>query len=213
MNAIDRLFQDQLEGHSTPPSAGAWERIEAGLTKKPRPLAWMRWAAVIVPAAVAVVIWTNRPVASTQGVAQAETIQPVRVAPQAMSAPAVVKDRPASSRRIASRKPALASTAEVDLPIETVALLPEAAPMEDLTIETQSPITIAETVAEPETQPVVIVYTLETIASDAAEKPSSLERVVEFARAVKHSDPISNLRGFKDELLALDLRKKSTKKN
>lgn len=85
--------------------------------------------------------------------------------------------------------------------------------MEDLTIEPQSPITIAETVAEPETKPVVIVYTLETIASDAAEKPSSLERVVEFARAVKHSDPISNLRGFKDELLALDLRKKSTKKN
>lgn len=213
MNAIDRLFQDQLEGHSTPPSAGAWERIEAGLTKKTSPLAWMRWAAVLVPAVVAAVIWMNRPVASTQVVAQAETIRPVPVAPETTPAPAVVKDRPATSRRIASGKPALAPPTEVDLPIEAVALLPEAAPMEDLIIEPQSPITITETVAEPETKPVVIVYTLETIASDAAEKPSSLERVVEFARAVKHSDPISDLRGLKDELLALDLRKKSTKKN
>lgn len=86
---------------------------------------------------------------------------------------------------------------------------------EEITIE---PVVLeAETVAAKTEapKPIVLVYTLESVASpgDAARKETSLERVVEFARTVKHSDPVGDIRGLKDELFAFDFRKKQTKKN
>lgn len=88
--------------------------------------------------------------------------------------------------------------------------------MEEITIE---PVTLEEEtivlVDEP-VKPMTLVYTLDEVAlapDEGTKKESALNRVVEFAQAVKHSDPIGDIRGFKDELLALDLRKKPSKKN
>ena len=70
-----------------------------------------------------------------------------------------------------------------------------------------------------QSKPIVLVYTLDTVApqaeegASAVEKKSSIQRVVAFANDVKHSDPLSEFRGMKEELLAINLRKKTSKKN
>ncbi len=220
MNAIDRLFNEQLEGHSTTPSSEAWERIETRLNAGTNPRAWIRWAAVLLPAIAAAGIWMSRPAEEASIAVKPAQVQPVtpigtepvqRVEVKVNERPAVAK-----AKTIRHQQPVAVAApnvvAEPDLPIAAVTLLPESAPLEELTIEPI--IETVETVAiAPQTQPLVIVYTLDPVVEAAAEKPSSIARVVEFARSVKHSDPIGDLRGLKDELLALDLRKKSTKKN
>jgi hypothetical protein len=87
--------------------------------------------------------------------------------------------------------------------------------IEDVTIEPVEMVIEAPEKTTEVQKPIVLVYTLERVGTPVpeAEKPSTFERAVEFARTVKHSDPIGEFRGMKDELFALDLRKKSTKKN
>jgi len=217
MNAIDRLFSEKLEGHKTTPSPDAWHRVESGLATKSTSFTWMRWAAVLIPASVAAAIWFGQP-ARTE-IAQ----QPVQTAPAVQKnpeLPTVVdehnKQQPVARKTVKRKKvvsePIAVATPEPEVETVAVSHTPEAIPLEEITIE---PAILAfEPVAgEPEAKPMVIVYTLDPVVTETADKPLSLKRVVDFARSVKHSDPIGDLRGLKDELLAFDLRKKSTKKN
>ena len=48
MNKLDAIFKDKLSNHTMMPSAAAWDKLEAGLTKKNEGIAWMRWAAVLI---------------------------------------------------------------------------------------------------------------------------------------------------------------------
>jgi hypothetical protein len=214
MKDIDRLFSDTLEGHVTSPSSGLWERVETQLPEPGHARTWMRWAAVLVPALVAAGIWMyTRPEApqpvATQTIAPA--LQPaVSVGQNAVTEPAPIaqtspRKKPAPKASVATAPIAEATPASVVE--ETVAL-------DEIAIE---PIVLEEEVAvvTESPKPLVLVYTLETVATEAPDGAdrNALDRVVDFARTVKHSDPIGDIRGLKDELFALDLRKKQPKKN
>lgn len=220
MNKLDKVFDGRFSDHSTAPSAAAWDRIEAGLSKKNSGIAWMRWAAVLVPATVAAALWLNKPV-ETATVAQVPAnveAQPGATTPtpaRPQTDEAVVKPHQSPmTARVVTRKPQHRIPSITAEP-EPVVLQPEVTAIEDVTIE-PAPIAVETREIVTEVQkPIVLVYTLESVATPAAEaeKPSTFERAVELARTIKHSDPIGELRVMKDELFALDLRKKSTKKN
>lgn len=217
MNHVDQLFSEKLGGHSTTPSVGAWEKVEAGLSTGTNTFAWIRWAAVLIPAIAAASFWY-----SSSSETPALAVQSRKPAPASPAVVAPVKTavpEPAVKTTIAARKVARKNSVVPAVPApmpdpEVVSILPESVLLEDITIEPVEPTVPTHEVAETQ-QPIVLVYTLESAVTNTAEedKPTSLERVVEFARTVKHSDPISDLRGWKDDLLAMDLRKKSTKRN
>lgn len=217
MNHVDQLFSEKLGGHSTTPSAGAWAKVEAGLSTGTNSLAWMRWAAVLIPAIAAASFLYNRSSETPALVAVQSpaptTTQPVAVEPVKTAVPEPVVKTAVASKKVA-RKKSVVPAVPTPLPEpEVVTILPETVALEDITIEPTEPVLSTAEVTEAQ-QPIVLVYTLESTVTNAPEdKPTSLERVVEFARTVKHSDPIGDLRGWKDELLAMDLRKKSTKRN
>ncbi|MEJ0057568.1 MAG: hypothetical protein WDN75_19145 [Bacteroidota bacterium] len=48
MNKLDELFKEKLASHSITPSTGAWDKVEAGLSKKNKGIGWLRWAAVFL---------------------------------------------------------------------------------------------------------------------------------------------------------------------
>jgi hypothetical protein len=220
MNKLDKIFEERLSDHSTTPTAAAWDRIEAGLSKKNSGIVWMRWAAVLVPATVVAALWLNKPVetpAIAQVPAKAEVQTSATIPAPAEQQETAVVAKPVKSEvtpRVATRQPqnpVIVNTAEP----EPAALQPEAIAVEDVTIEpVEIVIEAPEKITEAQ-KPIVLVYTLESVVTPVpeTEKPSTFERAVEFARTVKHSDPIGEFRVMKDELFALDLRKKSTKKN
>jgi hypothetical protein len=212
MNNVDRIFSEKLGGHTSAPPLRAWEKVEATLSV-PAVGSW-RWAAVLVPIVVAAGWMMTR----------TETVQPQIAAKNTPAKPAPaqvvpVQETKPPSEPVAIRRKSVQPVSVVALPAEpateTIAANPETTPMEEITIE---PVELITEVTDPSPvaaveKPIVIVITLDAVvdAQDADKKP--LERVAEFAMAVKHSDPIGSLRTVKDELFALDLRKKSTKKN
>lgn len=215
MKDIDRIFSETLAHHTTPPSAGMWERVEAGLTEHRGSTAWMRWAAVFVPVLLAAGIWLATKPEPTQPVAQqavTPVLQPVEMAPVVAPATQAVAKAPSRKRPAPS---VVMTPAPIAEPVPTH--VEETVAFEEITLE---PVALEEEVAEvvitPQaTKPLVLVYTLDAVATPQTEdaERNTLNRVVDFARTVKHSDPIGDIRGLKDELFALDLRKKQPKKN
>lgn len=213
MKDIDRLFSDTLADHVTSPSSGLWERVETQLPETGHARTWMRWAAVLVPTLVAAGLWMNTrpetplPVA-TQTIAPA--LQPVEAVGE-KEVPELAPIAQTSPRKKSTRK---ASVAAAPIAEATPAVVEETAALADIAIE---PIVLEEEVAVvvESPKPLVLVYTLETVVTEAPDggDRNALSRVVDFARTVKHSDPIGDIRGLKDELFALDLRKKQPKKN
>lgn len=216
MNKIDQIFNDSLQQHTTPPSEGLWGRVESGLPVKTASTNWLRWAAILVPVAVAAGVWMNQPEETTILAAEKSAIpspstevQPVNPAPPAITS---AEDRKV---RRSTRKPVVKNDEAMEVPV-VIAAAPETIAPEEITIE---PVVVEEetvVAAATSEKPIVLVFTLESVAEspdDATRKENSIDRVVEFARAVKHSDPIGDIRGLKDELFALDFRKKQTKKN
>lgn len=180
----------------------------------------MRWAAIVIPAALAGVLWLSKPEPLPARVTQKpKPAAPIVVPPLSASQPPVVIERtPAIVKHTRSNQGEATQQAQQSSqePGARMTAVPESiTPFAEVTIE---PRTEAAPVAViQESTPMVLVYTLESVVSPTMPVPeetkSSLARVVEFAKTVKHSDPIGDLRGIKDELLAIDFRKKSTKKN
>jgi hypothetical protein len=213
MKNVDRVFEDAFAHYATPVPAGLWERVESGIPPATGYKTSLRWAAVLVPVMVAAGIWAMLPDntdviavkhAAPAPVPSVDVIKTPDPQPIAVNAQ---RNKPTASMKQAPQK----ASHEIQSP-ET-AVVEEIFLTEEITIE---PVALdSEPAATEQTpvKPMVIVYTLETVAVPAPEKETSLERVVEFARAVKHSDPIGDIRGLKDEVFAFDFRKKQTKKN
>jgi hypothetical protein len=214
MKETDRLFSDTLEGHVTSPSSGLWERVEFQLPRPTHATTWMRWAAVLVPALVAAGLWMNTRPETSQPVAT-QTIAPALQPVESVGQKAVTEPAP-----IAQTSPRKKATPKVRIATAPIAeatpasAVEETVALDEMAIE---PIVLEEEVAvvAESPKPLVLVYTLETIVTEAPDGAdrNTLDRVVDFARTVKHSDPIGDIRGLKDELFALDLRKKQPKKN
>jgi hypothetical protein len=216
MNHIDRIFSDALGEHTSTPSAGLWERVEPALPVDARSASWLRWAAIWIPILFAAGFWLTSPQPEMKSSVALQVTTPVSTpavaepASPAQHEPLAFQPTTRKSTRAAGRNK---NTQPVTIEATT---LPEVASMEEIAIE---PLTLEEetiAIVDEPVKPMTLVYTLDEVAlapDEGTKKESALNRVVEFAQAVKHSDPIGDIRGFKDELLALDLRKKPSKKN
>ena len=213
MKDLDRIFGETLANHTSAPSTGLWDRVEANLPERSHSMAWARWAAVFIPALVAASIWlATRPETNPSVTAQSVTpaLQPVETARPVTKQEEQLVAKNAHPKKTKTTTP----VAPAPIVVQTPARVEESMAFEEITLE---PVTLEEEVAVAiETPaPMVLVYTLETVSTPetvAAER-KTIDRVVDFARTVKHSDPIGDIRGLKDELFALDLRKKQPKKN
>ncbi len=218
MNNVDRIFSEKLEGYSSAPPAGAWEKVEMVVSKRPATNHW-RWAAVLLPLVIAAGWMLTRTENNSTEVLSANI--PVSTAPApvaASSGKAAVQEKITSPQSVAVRRKSVQPVGPITPTLtritETIVANPETSLPEAITIE---PTELIAEVTEPAPlpvveKPIVIVITLDPVFEAPAEK-KPLEKVADFAMAVKHSDPIGSLRTVKDELFALDLRKKSTKKN
>lgn len=224
MNNVDRIFSEKLEGYASAPPTGAWEKVEMVVSKRPASNHW-RWAAVLVPIVIAAgwmltrsensrpeTLISNVPVSAVP--AQVAQVLEEKTTPQ----PVVVRRK--SVQPISPITPTLTRVSET-IVANSETSSPESIPIVPIAIGigTNEPVELIAEVAEPapaptaNKEPMVIVITLEPITQAPDADKKALEKVADFAMAVKHSDPIGSLRTVKDELFALDLRKKSTKKN
>ncbi|MBY0433263.1 MAG: hypothetical protein K2U26_04045, partial [Cyclobacteriaceae bacterium] len=97
----------------------------------------------------------------------------------------------------------------------------EVVPQEQVAFVEQPEVTeqIAQAVTPPvveEVKPIVLTYTLATVEAPAkaevvAKKETPIKRAWEFAKNVKNGEATFSIRDMKDELFALDLRKKESK--
>jgi hypothetical protein len=187
--------------------------VEASLPQPGHTVAWMRWAAVFVPALVAAGLWFSTRTETEPSIAK-QTIAPALQPVESVKPEVKAEDMPVAT--ITSRKKTLTTAPIASTPIvePEPAVVEETMAFEDITLE---PVTLEEevVVAVETPKPMVLVYTLDAVATPAPQEAerNTLNRVVDFARTVKHSDPIGDIRGLKDELFALDLRKKQPKKN
>ncbi len=221
MNKLDSEFNKKLANHTVAPTAATWDRIDAGLSKKNNPVMWMRWAAILVPGTILGLLWLSKPEPSEIQITQAPTSEKPAVVASPITAKTQQEVKPnqliaGKKKRIRHTESAPPAQQPITEPQVLTISFPESLTSgEDLTIEpalTETAVAVIE-----ESKPLVLVYTLEPIASlsltQAEEKKTPLGRVMDFAKTVKHSDPLGGLRVMKDEFLAIDLRKKSTKKN
>ncbi|MBL7864492.1 MAG: hypothetical protein JNK10_06435 [Cyclobacteriaceae bacterium] len=218
MNKIDAIFRDQLAADTVMPSAGTWEKIESGLSKKNSHIHWMRWAAALIPlVAITGIIMLNRTSQTSQvalsPIKDQSTPQPVQAPVVIQPAAITAKSAKPVKRYKSLSNPSMPITEPITKMEEVIAArAPESiAPAAEITIEPMAEPRVEIAVAKP----IVIEFTLESVApAPAAEEPgkvSNLQRMAAFAQTVKHSDPISDFRVMKDGLFARDLRKKPKK--
>ncbi len=222
MNKLDELFQEKLTNHSVVPSPEAWQKIEAGLSKKTRPLIWLRWAAVFLLGGLLLsVLWLRSPETPS-------TITESRSVPESPrndnQKQAFVEkkqmNRTQVKKRPARKKPAEHPMVQQEPGKEALAVIDKAG-----VVMPASETVVVQTSPAQTQVPIVLVYTLDSIEPSAItpsalvatagsdKKDSSLKRVLEFASTLKNSDsPLDNLRNAKEELFALDFKKKTNGK-
>jgi hypothetical protein len=218
MSEIEELFEKKLSGHSLEPGAAAWERIEAGLSKKNEKIIWIQWAAAFFLCGLLfTTMWLrstqeNLPIAKTVPGITPQKNEVVKENRPALAAE-TKKSRKSNSvkKNIPAQLPAIKQIEEEVVPEEKTNDLIEVAVV-------NKPVVIEKNIAPEAAKPIVLVYTLETIEHSehtadpmVADKKEGIKKVMQFARDVKNGDSPLGIRDMKDELFALDF-KKSTKK-
>lgn len=218
MNPLDKLFSEKLGHHAVAPSAEAWTKVEASLSKKNKGIVWMRWAAVFVIGSTLATWYVlgseeSQPMIVETVVQQKQeptTVQPLAQSTESKetSKTEVVKSKLVTSKRKkVNLAPAPVQPAEV-VPQEQVALVEQP--------EVTEQVAQAVTPVVEEMKPIVLTYTLATVeaptkAEVVAKKETPIKRAWEFAKNVKNGETTFSIRDMKDELFALDLRKKESK--
>ncbi len=221
MSKLDELFKEKLIDHSITPSTEAWRKVEAGLAKKNR--VWLRWAAVFLLAGLLMgSLWLRRdqvtvPIATTKSLPHPNNDIKIQKPAPSNLAEENIDPHKVVSQKMNRGKQVLQSTWREPLVKEEVATLREEASI--------VPPAVAATETAKAPASIVLTYTLDPVetsveptppsaAATADKKDSSLKRVIEFASTVKNSEstPLESLRGMKEELFALNLKKKPTSK-
>jgi hypothetical protein len=214
MSKLDELFQEKLNNHSVTPPAGAWQKIEAGLTKRNKPVLWLRWAAVFLLGGLLLsVLWLRREEAPVTITEKKSLIQPKQETPSKVY---VAKQEPEVRNSPMKKKNSHPQTQPAVTNEDKITTEVAGIDQEESNFTEALP---TLTTAEP--APIVLVYTLDpvetavapVVAASSEKKDSSLKRVLEFASTVKNGDsPLDNLRNAKEELFALDFKKKNNSK-
>lgn len=227
MSKLDELFQEKLTNHSVTPSSEAWGKIENRLSKKNKSFVWFRWAAVFLLGGLLLAIPIFRQPESPVTIAETTlSSQPKKEKETGTqtSPPTAMAQEQQAIRKGTGKKQVFDRVNQVEA--RKPKILSEAADAKQ-TASIKETVTIPlKTLTEPAAVPVpiVLVYTLESVektipanqestevASD--KRDSSLKKVLNFANNVKNSDsPLENIRTAKEELFALDFKKKTNSK-
>jgi hypothetical protein len=227
-NRIDQLFKDALSDHKITPSAEAWEKVQAGLTKKNKIIIVWRIAAVFVLFGVLISAWFL--------LTQDKSITPVQFTEKTeLIIPEKNPVKKPVEQNMESTKPYLAQTTKPEKrkkgnensdvkqnPLtETIVIENnEQQKMVEEIVVVAEPTLITQ--AAKAEKPVVIEFTLESIskepviavAQSTEVENSGLKKILEAARDVKNGDSdLGIIRDAKDQLFALDFKKDKPKRN
>lgn len=225
-NKIDKLFSRKLADHSRTPSAGAWSKIESGLSKKNEFIIVWRAAAVFVLLGLLTGSWfywqseqnERKDILATKKVVPAEVMEEAKEATADSQ-----KEEPV--QRIASnnnqeRKQTLQQEKKKITQQPRVAIVNEPEPSmaieEPVKMET---VNVTQVIAKTE-KPIVIEFTLDpvpattTAIAQATDEKPALKKIWDKALDIKNGDAeLGALRMAKNELFALDFRKDKSKRN
>jgi len=227
-NRIDQVFKDKLSEHKIAPTPEAWEKVNAGLSKKSKLAIVWRMAAVLALSGVCIGAWyflTSNETTETKLLTNTEDSTKTDTSVNetaAESVPANVNSTQAQVNKKITTKiktPIDHLQTKSDKAIENEELktheietiLPEQAIAVELTSITQT--------TKPE-KPIVIEFTLESIAKSPVaqvaqvkeEENTGLKKIIEAARDMKNGDTdMSSIRDTKNQLFALGFKKDKTK--
>lgn len=228
MNRIDELFKNKLANHQVAPSADAWQKVEAGLTKKNSAWVWRLAAAFLLFGLLSGVwyLWNTNSEVQPELVQQPNTPQKENTVPvqpeeqkQNLVAEAETKSESVTQPKKKTNKTNTSASKKETQPEEEKAEEPQV-------VLTQTEVLVAENKTETATarKPIVIEFTLEpmpatvtepaVVLASADDDKSGLQKILEKARDIKNGDSeLGSLRDAKNELFALDFRKDKTKRN
>jgi len=225
-NRTDQLFKDKLGDHRLPPSAEAWSKVEAGLSKKNNLVILWRAAAVFVLFGLLTGAWLYWQ-AGQQGPPQQLVTKPSGTDNNGLDKPLIAhQEKEENKTQVAAvEKTKDIKKVKSKITEDTQEKIADPIPNESLLIEEME--LVAETkkiVFEPQEKfekPIVIEFTLDPlptrtlVAQDGKdEKSNGFEKILYKARDIKNGDSeLGSLRDAKNELFALDFRKDKTKRN
>jgi hypothetical protein len=226
-NRTDQLFKDKLGDHRLPPSAEAWSKVEAGLSKKNNIVILWRAAAVFVLFGLltgALLYWQS----GQQGQPQQLVTKPSGTGNSGLDEPLIAQqEKEENKTQVAGvEKTKDIKNVKSKITKETQQRIVEPIPTENLLIEeTELVVDTKNLPFEPQEKlekPIVIEFTLDPIPARTLvaqvegdhEKNNGFEKILDKARDIKNGDSeLGSLRDVKNELFAFDFRKDKTKIN
>ena len=216
-NRIDQVFKGLLGEYKIQPSAEAWTKVQAGLSKKNKIIFAWRLAAAFLLFGSLLGTWfyvQREPAQLSETIIVPEVNKEIEVAIK----PTMEKSLPpqATAKRKSKKEKRVAI-------VETIPIAKNA--FEDNEVEQAKVYNIA-TIAEPtrmakSEKPLVIEFTLETISTEpiqeveaaTTEVNSGLKKILDVARDVKNGDTDLGIRDAKNQLFAFDFKKDKLKRN
>jgi len=224
-NKVDKLFREKLEGHSLPPSAQAWDKLEARLSKKNRTIIWFRVAAVVGLAGLLTFALLQQKDTAVQAplaqqkdtVKQKEKDTPAVVLKEKETSAPIEKKHSAVKRNLTpfktepqKQEEVITNNKQEENPIAQVA--------DEKT--TESTPTVA---SAPAKKPMKLTFSLPTLETKnevkeemtvaaAEEKKTTLQKAADVAHEIRTGEVLGNLREAKNDLFALEFKKDKTKK-
>lgn len=218
-NRIDQLFKGLLGEYKIQPSAEAWTKVQAGLSKKNKIIFAWRLAAAFLLFGSLLGTWfyvQREPAQLSETIIVPEVNKEIEVAIK----PTMEKSLP--SQATAKRKSKSKKEKRVAI-VETIPIAKNT--FEENEVEQAKVYNIA-TIAEPtlmakSEKPLVIEFTLETISTEpiqeveaaTKEENSGLKKILDVARDVKNGDTDLGIRDAKNQLFAFDFKKDKLKRN
>ncbi len=216
-NAIDQLFRSKLSDHPVAPSHEAWEKMEAQLSKRNKPVIAWRMAAAILLAGLLVLtlVWLSQPVVTDQprvsekkNEPTTEPIETVKSATPHQEIAVANTDKKANKNFDQVTTPLVAE-------VKKEILLEQ--PLEEQPHLIVEPATLTPEVTVAEEKALVIEFVLEdvpqqpAIAEAAPEKENGFKKVVETVIELKNGERSLGLRQAMNDLLAFNHKKEDSK--
>jgi hypothetical protein len=220
-NAIDQLFRKKLDDHQVAPSADAWSKVEAQLSKKNKPaIAWRIAAAILLTGFfVLTIYWLSRPVEIDQPlVVDKKVNEPIQQSKEDKKINSEKEKEVAQSNVMAfTQKKLIKSTTPIVVEVKKEILTEQ--PSQEQTHLNNETVTVTPEVTVAEEKPLVIEFVLEdvplqpVIAEVAPESEKGIKKVYETVKEFKNGERPLGLRQAKNDLLAFHHKKDDSKNN
>jgi hypothetical protein len=221
-NPIDQLFNKKLGELQATPSAEAWTKVEAGLSKKNNKVILWRMAAVLVLFGLLTATWlyTTETDQETQAISLTEANTESTSTGNELSIPVQAETEKKSLEQNEHKSFNKLKTRSTKVAVNTIT--EQAKEKEEVPLVIDQNIMVTETISVTKAEkPIVIEFTLEAITTDtqqvaqaSEEKNTGLKKIFDKALELKNGESdFGSLRDAKNELFALDFRKDKTKRN